>query len=151
MSYKDFPWFKDQAIKSIINVEEQSPGHFYWPESVGWVACFSQPNNRRHQRWVSSRQLNLRTLKFVLILNHIITTEGSRLPPENNGVLKITITRNQKLAVILGLGLIQLSPICQSTATQQAVRRLEGRLEGLSSNLRKKSNLLGSWISGYQG
>lgn len=32
MSYEDFPWFKDQAVKSIINVEEQSPGHFYWPD-----------------------------------------------------------------------------------------------------------------------
>ena len=32
MSYDDFPWFKDQAVKSIINVEEQSPNHFYWPD-----------------------------------------------------------------------------------------------------------------------
>ncbi|MES9856166.1 MAG: DUF2442 domain-containing protein [Sedimenticola sp.] len=32
MSYEDFPWFKDQTVKSIINVEEQSPGHFYWPD-----------------------------------------------------------------------------------------------------------------------
>ncbi len=32
MSYDDFPWFKDQIVKSIIDVEEQSPGHFYWPE-----------------------------------------------------------------------------------------------------------------------
>ncbi|RLJ17201.1 integron cassette protein [bacterium endosymbiont of Escarpia laminata] len=32
MSYDDFPWLKEQTIKSIINVEEQSPGHFYWPE-----------------------------------------------------------------------------------------------------------------------
>ena len=32
MSYEDFPWFKDQTVKSIVNVEEQSPGHFYWPE-----------------------------------------------------------------------------------------------------------------------
>ena len=32
MSYEDFPWFKDQPVKSIINVEEQSPGHFYWPD-----------------------------------------------------------------------------------------------------------------------
>ena len=32
MSYEDFPWFKDQAVKSIVNVEEQSPGHFYWPD-----------------------------------------------------------------------------------------------------------------------
>ena len=32
MTYDDFPWFKDQPVKSIINVEEQSPGHFYWPD-----------------------------------------------------------------------------------------------------------------------
>ncbi|MEW5755469.1 MAG: DUF2442 domain-containing protein [Pseudomonadota bacterium] len=32
ISYEDFPWFKDQAVKSIINVEEQAPGHFYWPD-----------------------------------------------------------------------------------------------------------------------
>lgn len=32
MSYDDFPWFKDQTVKSIINVEEQSPGHYYWPD-----------------------------------------------------------------------------------------------------------------------
>jgi len=32
MSYEDFPWFKDQAVKAIINVEESSPGHFYWPD-----------------------------------------------------------------------------------------------------------------------
>ena len=32
MSYDDFPWFKDQVVKAIINVEEQSPGHFYWPD-----------------------------------------------------------------------------------------------------------------------
>ena len=32
MSYDDFPWFKDQTVKSIINVEEPSKGHFYWPD-----------------------------------------------------------------------------------------------------------------------
>jgi hypothetical protein len=32
LSYSDFPWFKDQPIKSILNVEEQSSGHFYWPD-----------------------------------------------------------------------------------------------------------------------
>ena len=32
LPYEDFPWFKDQTVKSIINVEEQSPGHFYWPD-----------------------------------------------------------------------------------------------------------------------
>ena len=32
MSYEDFPWFKDQPVKSILNVETQSPSHFYWPD-----------------------------------------------------------------------------------------------------------------------
>jgi len=32
MSYEDFPWFEDQAVRSIIKVEEQSPGHFHWPD-----------------------------------------------------------------------------------------------------------------------
>lgn len=32
MSYDDFPWFREMAVKSIVNVEEQSPGHFYWPD-----------------------------------------------------------------------------------------------------------------------
>ncbi len=32
MPYEEFPWFKDQPVKNIIHVEEQSKGHFYWPE-----------------------------------------------------------------------------------------------------------------------
>ena len=32
MSYEDFPWFKDQTVKTINNVEEQHLGHFYWPD-----------------------------------------------------------------------------------------------------------------------
>lgn len=32
MSYDDFPWFRDKSIKSIVNVEEPAPGHFYWPD-----------------------------------------------------------------------------------------------------------------------
>jgi hypothetical protein len=32
MSYQDFPWFRDQPVKTIIHVEEPSPGHYYWPE-----------------------------------------------------------------------------------------------------------------------
>jgi hypothetical protein len=32
MSYDDFPWLKSQQIKSVINVKEHSPGHFYWPD-----------------------------------------------------------------------------------------------------------------------
>jgi len=32
LSYGDFPWFLDKPVKSIINVEEPSQGHFYWPD-----------------------------------------------------------------------------------------------------------------------
>jgi len=32
MSYKDFPWFKSKTVEEILSVEEQTPGHFYWPE-----------------------------------------------------------------------------------------------------------------------
>lgn len=32
MPYEEFPWFKDQPVKAILNVEEPSPGHFYWPD-----------------------------------------------------------------------------------------------------------------------
>ena len=32
MSYEEFPWFKDQPLKNILSVQEESPGHFYWPE-----------------------------------------------------------------------------------------------------------------------
>ena len=31
MSYKDFPWFKEQTIEAILNVEELSLDHYYWP------------------------------------------------------------------------------------------------------------------------
>jgi len=30
MSYQDFPWFKNQPVNAIIEVEEVSQGHFYW-------------------------------------------------------------------------------------------------------------------------
>ena len=32
MSYDDFPWFKDVPVGKVINVEEPTPGHFYWPD-----------------------------------------------------------------------------------------------------------------------
>lgn len=32
LSYDDFPWFKDVSVAKILNVEEPSPGHFYWPD-----------------------------------------------------------------------------------------------------------------------
>ena len=31
ISYEDFPWFKKQPIEAILNVEEPSPDHYYWP------------------------------------------------------------------------------------------------------------------------
>lgn len=32
LGYDQFPWFKDVSVGKIINVEEPSPGHFYWPD-----------------------------------------------------------------------------------------------------------------------
>ena len=32
LSYEDFPWFKEATIGKITNIEEVSPGHFYWPD-----------------------------------------------------------------------------------------------------------------------
>jgi hypothetical protein len=30
--YEEFPWFKDAPVGKILNVEEPTTGHFYWPE-----------------------------------------------------------------------------------------------------------------------
>ena len=30
LPYDDFPWFKEQPVKAILEVEEVSPGHYYW-------------------------------------------------------------------------------------------------------------------------
>ena len=32
LPYEEFPWFKDAPVGKILNVEEPTPGHFYWPE-----------------------------------------------------------------------------------------------------------------------
>ena len=32
LSYEAFPWFKDVTVGQILNVEEPSPGHFFWPD-----------------------------------------------------------------------------------------------------------------------
>ena len=32
LPFEDFPWFKDAPIGKVLNVEEASPGHFYWPD-----------------------------------------------------------------------------------------------------------------------
>lgn len=32
MAYSEFPWFQEQSVNAILNVEELSPDHFYWPD-----------------------------------------------------------------------------------------------------------------------
>ena len=32
MPFEDFPWSKDAPVAKILNVEEPTPGHFYWPD-----------------------------------------------------------------------------------------------------------------------
>ena len=32
MPYAKFPWFKDVPVATILNVQEPTPGHFYWPD-----------------------------------------------------------------------------------------------------------------------
>ncbi|MEX2576858.1 MAG: DUF2442 domain-containing protein [Halofilum sp. (in: g-proteobacteria)] len=32
LPYESFPWFKEKPVKEVLNVEEPSPGHFYWPD-----------------------------------------------------------------------------------------------------------------------
>jgi hypothetical protein len=32
LSYGDFPWFKDVSVREILNVQEPTPGHLYWPD-----------------------------------------------------------------------------------------------------------------------
>jgi hypothetical protein len=31
LAYEYFPWFKSASIDEILNVQETSLGHFYWP------------------------------------------------------------------------------------------------------------------------
>ena len=35
LSYED-PWFKDQPVKVILNVEQPAQDHFYWPKTFPW-------------------------------------------------------------------------------------------------------------------
>ena len=32
LPFDDFPWFRDAPVGQILNVEEPSPGHYYWPD-----------------------------------------------------------------------------------------------------------------------
>jgi hypothetical protein len=32
MPYSEFPFFRDVSVGKILNVEQATPGHFYWPD-----------------------------------------------------------------------------------------------------------------------
>lgn len=32
LPYSEFPWFREQPVRAILNVEEPRPGHFHWPD-----------------------------------------------------------------------------------------------------------------------
>jgi hypothetical protein len=32
VAFKEFPWFRDAAIREIANVQLPSPHHLYWPD-----------------------------------------------------------------------------------------------------------------------
>jgi hypothetical protein len=32
LPFADFPWFRDASVGHILNVEEPTPGHYYWPD-----------------------------------------------------------------------------------------------------------------------
>ena len=32
LPFEDFPWFRDAPVGKVLNVQEPSPGHFYWPD-----------------------------------------------------------------------------------------------------------------------
>lgn len=32
LPYERFPWFKTGTVEAVLNVEEQSPGHYCWPD-----------------------------------------------------------------------------------------------------------------------
>lgn len=32
LPYGEFPWFKDATIAAVLNVREEAPGSFHWPD-----------------------------------------------------------------------------------------------------------------------
>ncbi len=32
LPFDDFPWFRDAPIGKVLNVQEPTPGHFFWPD-----------------------------------------------------------------------------------------------------------------------
>lgn len=32
LSFDDFPWFRSASVSQILNVENPTPNHFFWPD-----------------------------------------------------------------------------------------------------------------------
>jgi uncharacterized protein DUF2442 len=32
LPFEEFPWFRGAPVGQILNVEEPTPGHYYWPD-----------------------------------------------------------------------------------------------------------------------
>lgn len=32
LPYAEFPWFREQPLSAVLNVEEPTENHFHWPE-----------------------------------------------------------------------------------------------------------------------
>lgn len=48
LSYDDFPWFKGAPVEQVMNVEQPSSEHFYWPEleEADILVCLGFDANR---------------------------------------------------------------------------------------------------------
>ena len=50
LPFDTFPWFKAASVEAILKVEEQSPGHFYWPDLDIDLDLDSMRNPERYPR-----------------------------------------------------------------------------------------------------
>ncbi len=32
LPFTELPWFREATLSALLNVEEPTPGHFYWPD-----------------------------------------------------------------------------------------------------------------------
>ena len=48
LPYETFPWFKRGTVEAVVNVEEQSPGHYYWPDLDVDLGIDSMRNPERY-------------------------------------------------------------------------------------------------------
>ncbi len=92
MSFKDFPWFKGSPIAKIINVQEPSRGHFYWPDldiDLG-IESIEHPERfplkyrwfRHSQERIAIRNRGTRPIKLAsqILQNLLISTQKNFRP-----------------------------------------------------------------------